>query len=223
LGHIIVAPVGENLNSTYAAIKAFPTEKVFLLSTGKHSDKVGELRKVLDNFRIPVQVVEIRGTLIEGMFRSFAQIKAAVKDEKDILVNVSSGENMENCAALSASYVNGLKAFNVVADQIMMLPVLKFSYYRMMPERKLAILKYLKEQPDCCASMEDLSGRLRMSLPLLSYHVNGSAKSEGLTSEGLVEIHEGPHGRSQVMLTELGRLIAEGLIESPEVTKLART
>jgi hypothetical protein len=216
LGYVIVAPVGQNLNSIYPAVKAFPTEKVFLLSTGKHSEKVGELRKVLDNFRIPVQVIEVKGTLIEGMFRSFAQIKATVEKEEDILVDVSSGENMENCAALSASYVNGLKAFNVVADQVMMLPILKFSYYRLMPERKLAILKHLKEQPDCCASMEDLSQELRMSLPLLSYHVNGSAKAEGLVSQGLVEMRAGPHGRTKVTLSELGRLLAEGLIGTPE-------
>jgi hypothetical protein len=98
----------------------------------------------------------------------------------------------------------------------MMLPILKFSYYKLIPDRKLAILKYLKEQPDCCASMEDLSERLKMSLPLLSYHVNGTGKSEGLVSQGLAEIHEGPHGKIQVMLSELGKLIAEGLVGTPE-------
>jgi len=134
-------------------------------------------------------------------------------------VDVSSGENMENCAALSAAYVNGLKAFDFASDKVIMLPILKFSYYRLIPERKLAILKYLKEQPDCCSSMEDLSARLKMSLPLLSYHTNGSGKSEGLVSQGLVEVHEGPHGRTQVMLSELGRLIAEGLVGTPENPK----
>jgi hypothetical protein len=64
--------------------------------------------------------------------------------------------------------------------------------------------------------MEDLSARLKMSLPLLSYHTNGSGKSEGLVSQGLVEVHEGPHGRTQVMLSELGKLIAEGLVGTPE-------
>jgi hypothetical protein len=52
-----------------------------------------------------------------------------------------------------------------------------------------------------------------MSLPLVSYHVNGNAKAEGLLTMGLVETHLGPRGRTQVMLTELGRLIAEGAIE----------
>jgi DNA-binding MarR family transcriptional regulator len=213
LKYNILAPIGANLESIFVAVREFPTEKVFLLSTGGRIEKVQELKSVLDNFKIAVQVLEIKGNLLEGMFRIFAQVKRAV-DEDSILVNVTSGECMDNCAALSAAYVNGLKAFNVVHDKVMMLPVLKFSYYRLMPERKLSILKFLKEQPDCCASLEDLGARLKMSLPLLSYHVNGSAKAEGLVKQGLVDVHEGPHGRTQVMLTELGRLIAEGLVET---------
>jgi len=220
LPHVIVAPAGENLESIYAAVRTFPTEKIYLLSTSgaKRAEKVEQVKKVIDNFRIPIQVIEIKGNLLEGMFRSFAQIKAAAKNEGDILVDVSSGDNMENCAALSACYVNGLRAFNVTGDRVMMLPVLKFSYYRLIPERKLTILRYLKEQPECCASMEGLSQRLKMSLPLLSYHINGSGRAEGLVSQGLVEVHEGLHGRTQVMLTELGKLMAEGLIETGQAS-----
>src|SRR2546426_273232 len=217
----IIAPVGENLGSTYTAIREFPTEKIYLVSTGKHKEKVEELKKVTDNFRIPVQLVEVKGNLLEGMFRAVAQIKAAVSEES-ILVNVSSGDNLDNCAALAAAYVNGLKAFSVVENTVMMLPVLKFSYYRLLPERKLNILKFLKTEPDCCSSLEDLSRRLKMSLPLVSYHINGSAKAEGLVSQGLVEVHIGAHGRTQVMLTEMGRLIAEGLIETPQAVSPAQ-
>lgn len=180
----------------------------------KQREKVGELREVLDKLKISLQLVDVKGSLLEGMFRAFAQIKAGVPEES-LLVNVSAGDNMSNCAALAAAFVNGLKAFNVMGDKLMMLPVLKFSYYRLMPERKLGILKFLKGEPDCCSSLEELSRRLKMSLSLCSYHINGTAKVEGLVTQGLVEIHVGPGGRSQVLLTELGRLIAEGLVENP--------
>jgi hypothetical protein len=130
-------------------------------------------------------------------------------------VNISSGDKMSSCAALAASFVNGLKAFHVEGDKVMMFPVLKFSYYRLLPEKKLNLIKFLKGQPDCCSSLEDLSERMGMSLALISYHVNGNAKVEGLVSQGLVELHKGPGGRTQVMLTALGRLIAEGFIEAP--------
>jgi len=208
----IVAPLGPDLESIFAVIREFPTEKIYVLSTGKHREKLNELRAVADKLKIGVQVIDIKGGLLEGMFKTFAQMKTAV-DEDSLLVDVSSGDNLENCAALSASYVNGLKALAVMDDKLMMLPVLKFSYYRLLPERKLAILQFLKTQPDCCSSLEDLAGRTKMSLPLVSYHVNGNAKAEGLVTMGLVETHVGPRGKTQVLLTELGRLIAEGDVE----------
>jgi DNA-binding MarR family transcriptional regulator len=211
----IVAPVGENLESIFTAIRDFPTEKVYLISKGKHLDKVDELRSVADRLKIVVQVIELKGSLLEGMFKTFAQIKSAV-DEDSLLVDVSSADNLDNCAALSAAYVNGLKAFAVIEGKLMMLPVLKFSYYRLLPERKLAIVMFLKSQPDCCASLEDLAQRTKMSLPLVSYHVNGNSKAEGLLTQGLVETHIGPRGKTQIMLTELGRMIAEGAIEPPQ-------
>lgn len=210
----IVAPLGEDLESIFAVMREFPTEKIYLLSTGKHREKLDELRAVADKLKIGVQVIEIKGGLLEGMFKTFAQMKSAV-DQDSLLVNVSSGDNLENCAALSASYVNGLKAMAVMGDKLMMLPVLKFSYYRLLPERKLAILKFLKTQPDCCSSLEDLAERTKMSLPLVSYHVNGNSKAEGLITMGLVETHLGPRRKTQVILTELGRLIAEGDVETP--------
>jgi hypothetical protein len=212
LKYNIVAPVGENLESIFTAIRDFPTEKVYLISKGKHLDRIDELKSVADRLKIDVQVIEIKGSLLEGMFKTFAQIKTAV-NEDSMLVDVSSGDNLDNCAALSAAYVNGLKAFAVIESKLMMLPVLKFSYYRLIPERKLAIVTFLKTQPDCCSSLEDLAQRTKMSLPLVSYHVNGNSKAEGLLTMGLVETHIGPRGKTQIMLTELGRLIAEGAIE----------
>lgn len=217
----IITPIGSNLESTFASVREFPTERVFLIQTDKQKEKTDELRSVLDKLKISLQLVDVKGSMLEGMFRAFAQIKAGVPEDS-LLVNVSAGDNMSNCAALAAAFVNGLKAFNVLDDKVMMLPVLKFSYYRLMPERKLAIIKFLKEQPDCCSSLEDLSTRLKMSLPLCSYHINGTAKVEGLVTQGLVEVHAGPRGKSQVMLTEMGRMIAEGLVENPPAV-LAQT
>jgi hypothetical protein len=221
LKYNIITPIGSNMDSTFVAVREFPTDKVFLVQTGKQGEKTGELREVLDKLKISVQLVEVKEGLLEGMFRAFAQVKASVPEDS-LLVNVSAGDNMSNCAALAAAFVNGLKAFNVMGDKLQMLPILKFSYYRLIPERKLAIIKFLKEQPDCCSSLEDLSARLKMSLPLCSYHINGTAKVEGLVTQGLVAVHVGPRGKSQVTLTEMGRMIAEGLVENPPAV-LAQT
>jgi len=219
LKYNIVAPIGSNLESVFVAIREFPTEKIYLIFNGKNREKIEDLKAVAQRLKIGVQVIDIKGSLLEGMFKTFAQIKSGV-NEDSLLVNVSSGDNLDNCAALSASYVNGLKAFTVIDDKLMMLPVLKFSYYRLLPERKLAIIMFLKTQPDCCSSLEDLAKRTGMSLPLVSYHVNGNSKVEGLLTQGLVETHLGPRGKTQIMLTELGRLIAEGAIEPLQVTAI---
>ncbi len=142
------------------------------------------------------------------MFKAFAQIKAREKDSR-ILVNVATGDKMSTCAALSAAFVNGLKAFSVDGNEPMMLPVLKFSYYKMLSDRKKMILLTMS-QDDGSYSLEKLSERLKMSLPLLSYHINGNRKSEGMLELGLVEASEKTRGRVEVKLTQLGRLLAEG-------------
>lgn len=210
----IIAPLGDNFDAIYLGIREFPTEKIYLIHAGSDLRRADELKKELEKFRIALHPVEIRGNLLEGMFRAFAQIKRETSDDR-LLVNVSSGDKMGMSAALAAAFVNGLKAFHVEGDKVSMFPVLKFSYYRLLPERKLAILGFLKDQPDCCSSLEELSERTGMSLPLMSYHINGNAKVEGLITQGLVQAHVGPRGKTQVMLTELGRLIAEGIVERP--------
>ncbi len=210
----IIAPTGDSFDPIYVGVREFPTEKIFLIHQAHDQGKVEGLRRELEKFRIGVQAVEVKGPLMEGMFRAFAQVRTAVGEES-ILVNISSGDKMSSCAALSASFVNGLRAFHVEGDKVVMFPVLKFSYYRLLPEKKLSLIKFLRGQPDCCSSFEDLSQRTGMSLALISYHVNGNAKVEGLVSQRLVELHVGPGGRTQVMLTALGRLIAEGFVEAP--------
>jgi len=216
----IIAPTGDSFDPIYVGIREFPTEKIFLIHQAHDARKAEGLRGELEKFKIGVQPLEVKGPLMEGMFRAFAQVKTAVGEES-ILVNISSGDKMSSCAALSASFVNGLRAFHVEGEKVAMFPVLKFSYYRLLPEKKLGLIKFLKSQPDCCSSLEDLSHRTGMSLALLSYHVNGNAKVEGLASQGLVELHVGQGGRTQVMLTTLGRLIAEGFIEAiPQAVKI---
>ena len=122
------------------------------------------------------------------MFQKIAEIKAIEKG-KDIIINTATGDKVSTCAATSAAFVNGLKAMSVTDGMPMMLPVLKFSYYNMLTDKKMAILKLLKK-PDCCSSLEELSKKTKMSLPLISYHINGNLKSEGLKEMGLVETEE---------------------------------
>ena len=63
----------------------------------------------------------------------------------------------------------------------------------------------------CCASLDELSKKTKMSLPLVSYHINGNLKSEGLKELGLVET-SGKKRKVEINLTRLGKLLIEGYI-----------
>ncbi|MBA3978875.1 MAG: hypothetical protein H0X50_11940, partial [Nitrosopumilus sp.] len=52
------------------------------------------------------------------------------KEFHQVLVNVSSGEKLLGCAALSSSFVNGVKVFGMDRTKTypILMPVLKLSY-----------------------------------------------------------------------------------------------
>ena len=210
----LIASVGDDIEAIYMGIREFPTEKIFLIHTNKDSSRAESFEKELQKFRIPLQLIEIKESAVGGILRAFAQIKATTSEEK-LIVNVSSGDKAGATGTLAAAFVNGLKAFHVDGERVVMYPVLKFSYYRQLPQKKLAVLRFLKNQPECCSSLEDLARRTGMSLPLVSYHINGNAKAEGLISLGLVEVQVAERGRTQVRLSETGKLIVDGMTETP--------
>ncbi|MBU0953597.1 MAG: hypothetical protein KKA90_04230 [Nanoarchaeota archaeon] len=210
--HIIVAPFGNQIEDLFVAIREFPTERVILMTPEKYQNDVQKVVDDLKRFKIPADVMKIKGDSWEGMFKAISQVKERVG--REILVHVSTGDRLTQCAATSAAFVNGVKAFSVIGDSVMMLPVLKFNYYKLLTDKKLSILNVLGHQQDCCGSLEELSKRTKMSLPLISYHINGSQRSEGLKTMGLVETEE-KNGRIAIKLSVLGRLLMEGYIEQP--------
>lgn len=211
----IVAPVGEYIDNIFIGLREFPTDKIFLL-TPQGKEKIAEKAVGdLEKFKIPVTVLNLHDNIYEDIIRRVSQIRHAEgQDGDNILINVSTGDRNTQCAATSAAFVNGVKAFHVDGNRAMMLPILKFSYYKLLSDKKMAILKVIAEDKDCCSSLENLSQKTGMSLPLISYHINGSRKSEGLEKMGLVDLGENS-GRISVKLSVLGKLMLEGYIEKP--------
>ncbi len=206
----IVVPVGGNLDAIFIGVREFPTEKIVLIAHEKYREEAKKAQSELKKFRIPASLVDISGDIWEETFKAIAEIKNTAG--KNIIINIGAADIMTQCAATSAAFVNGIKAFSVIGNEVMLLPVLKFSYYRLIPERKMAIINFLHSDKDCCASLEELSRKLKMSLPLLSYHINGNIKSEGLKDMGLVETVE-KKGRTEIKLSKLGRLIVKGYVQ----------
>ena len=207
--NIIIAPVGDNINALFVGLKEFPTERIYLLSPAAYLKTAEKAVKDLEKFGIPTKIIEMKGEVWEDMFRKIGEI-SKIEGGKNLIINTATGDRMTTCAATSAAFVNGIKAFSVEKGMAMLLPVLKFSYYKLLTDRKMEILKMLSK-PDCCLSLDDLSKRTKMSLPLISYHINGNLKSEGLKEMGLVETEE-IKGRMEIKLSVLGRMLIHGYV-----------
>ena len=210
--NVVVAPVGDNMNALFIGIKEFPTEKIILISPEENIRKAEKAKKDLERFGIQVHISRIKGNVWEELFRVISEIKGS---NENVIVNVATGDRNTQCAATSAAFVNGIKAFSVEGKSAMVLPVLKFNYYKLLTDRKMAILRTLYNEADCCSSLEQLGRNTGMSLPLISYHINGSSRSDGLLKMGLIEADE--KGRkTYVSLSMLGRLLMKGYVEQDE-------
>jgi len=156
---IVIAPMGDHMEALFVGIREFPTEKIILVSPPRYDDEVESVKKDLDRFKIPLHVINIGGEneiqIWENTFKAISEIRSSEK-EKEILVNVATGDRTTRCAATSAAFVNGLKAFAVSKDKAMMLPVMKFNYYKLISDKKMELLKILHKE-NCCQSLDQLS------------------------------------------------------------------
>lgn len=208
MGYKVIAPVGDNLKALFVGIKEFPTEKVFLLTPSENMRKAKKLAKKLEEFTIKSKIIELKENNLEEMFKVFGELYCQ-HDPDELIVNVATGDRMTTCAALSASFANGLKAFGVENDKTMLFPIMKLSYYNELNENKLKILKELNV--DNYTSLKDLNKKLGMSISLLSYHINGNYKYKGLKEFRLILVEE-KNNRLYVKLSEMGNLLLKGYI-----------
>ncbi|MBR9693245.1 winged helix-turn-helix transcriptional regulator [Candidatus Woesearchaeota archaeon] len=208
--HTIIAPVGGENDTIFLGIKEFPTERIILVAEPDFLREAENIKKDLERFKIPTRVERLKGPVWEELFRIVHEVTSGI-NEQNVIINVASGRGLMNCAATSAAFVNGIKAFGMNDDgEIMVLPVLKFNYYKLLSERKMKLLMLLGKD-ECCSSLEQLSQLAKMSLSLVSYHINGNLKSEGMKQLGLVETKD-VGGRIHVELTTLGKLLLKGYV-----------
>lgn len=198
--YTLIAPVGEDWENIYIGIRDFPIKKIILITSGK-TDIISSVKKDMEKFRIPVEAIQVEGEAFEEFFRIVREIKKQEGDE-NILINVASGDKVSACIALSAAFVNGIKAFGVMDGSPMFFPVLKFSYYKLISEKKMKILEALSGGS---LPLEELGRATQMSPSLISYHIHGTSKTDGLLSLGLAELIE--EEGLKIKLTTLGRML----------------
>lgn len=200
---IIIAPLGGRTETIFIGIREFPTEKVILIPEIGKLKEVDKIKADLEKFKIPVEIEELKDSKLESMFEVINYIRKKEKG-KQLAINLGPASKIMSCGATAAAFVNGIKAFDVLDDEILLLPVLKFSYYDMLSDKKMRILNLLNKE--ALESLELLSKKVGLGPSLINYHIYGNDKNPGLKELGLVDISR-ENGKVKISLTTMGKLL----------------
>jgi hypothetical protein len=207
-----IATFGTDSEGILAGIRDFPVHKLILLHYSEQRESLEEfVKNIRSVLGIPISTLEI--TMPDVIRSALENINKVIENEKEeyeqILINVSAGDKMIGCAALSCAFINGIKAFGVDSNgSPMMLPILKMSYKEIISDAKIKILKALYEKGGSVENLDELVQASGFGKPLLSYHINGTLESKGLLQLGLVDV-EKSRSKSKIVLNTLGQLIIQ--------------
>lgn len=211
--NIIVAVIGEDKDADeilYKCFKKFYPQELVLLTKEKYEKKSSRIAREMEKFEIPVKIELISNfPHMEEVFMKVRDIERLYIGDV-IVINVDT-DYMTSCLALSSAFVNGVQAIGVLGDEIIAYPIMKFSYYNAINEKKMVILRQLNAKKDAM-TMDEIAKAAKLSLPLVAYHLRGNRDSKGLEQMNLIETSK--VGTSVcVALTELGKLIVNGYVD----------
>ena len=207
-----IATFGSDMQEGIAAgIRNFPIHKLALICYSSDNQKAEEFsRRIRGVIGIPVTITIVnKDNVIRDVLESVGEIIGIEgKNFQQILMNVSCGDKLIGCAALSAAFINGIKAFGMdSAGSPLPMPVLKLIYSEIISEPKMNILKAVEKVGGAVDSLEKLEEASGYGKPLLSYHIMGGKEARGLAELGLVEVEKGDRGKLLTKLTTLGKLL----------------
>ncbi len=209
-----VATVGENPDAIFVGIRTFPAAKLILLHTPEFAATARDVARRTAGIKL---LTELRQIDREPVISCLEVVSEILRKERtgygEVIINTGGGPRMMTCSLLAAAFVNGVRAIDVMGDQPVTLPVLKFSYTELVTEAKLRILAALAEFGGETSSLGELAQQSGVEKSLLSYHIRGGRQAVGLESLGLVEIDRGIRGRLAIRITPAGRLM---LIAQPQ-------
>lgn len=194
-----------------SGIKSFPVHKLAIICYDYDKSKAEDFAKKIKSaigLSINLHLVNEENVVRDTLER-INEILLHSKEYDQILVNVSSGEKLLGCAALSSSFVNGIKAYGMDRTKTfpILMPILKLSYNEIVSEAKIKILKAIDQAGGSLDSLEDLEQASGFGKPLLSYHVQGAKETKGLASLGLLDVERKDRGKISVSITMLGKLL----------------
>jgi hypothetical protein len=193
-------------------IRSFSVHKLALICFSSDKSSAEDFAKKIKNvLGIPTTITVVtKENVIRDTMESVNEILILyAKEFEQVLLNVSSGDKLIGCAALSAAFINGIQAFGMDDTHTvpLLMPVLKLSYNEIVSEAKIKILESINQAGGVIDSLEQLEKISGYGKPLLSYHVQGAKDSKGLADLGLVEVEKGDRGKISARLTTLGKLL----------------
>ena len=202
-----IATVGENTELVLIGFRNIPSHRLDLLCLPKDHDRVKEFAQNMERtLKIDVEVHIIKGNIVDGVLEEVAKIVKECSDQyDDFVLNVAGGDKTLTCAGVSAAFFNGLKAFHLMDETPVLLPILKVNYSSIISDAKKKVLQAIRALGGKTGNLGELSEQSGYGKPLLSYHVWGDDESKGLVGLGLVVAERKRRGRLQVELTSLGR------------------
>ncbi len=166
----------EGQEAIAAGIRNFPVHKLALIcyesDKGKADDFSRKIRSVL-GLAVSIHLVSKRNTIRDTLERVSEILSIDGKKFHQVLMNVSCGDKLIGCAALSAAFINGIKAFGMdETGSPLLMPILKLSYNEIISESKIKILKAIDDAAGgYVESLEQLESISGYGKPLLSYHI----------------------------------------------------
>ncbi|MEM3670249.1 MAG: hypothetical protein QW767_00680 [Thermoprotei archaeon] len=211
----------DKLDGIKAGLRMFPASKVILLyDTSSQAESAVQREKTISSFAsqleevlaVNVEVIVVKSPLLEDVLDAIKSIYYAHKEEyREIILNLTEGNKILTCSALSSAFIFGLRAFWTDGQRPYVFPIIRLGYYRAVSEAKLAILNAVQRSGGYVNSLEDLTDMTGFDKGQLSHHINGSIDSKGLVELGLLEAERMERGRLAVKLTALGKILLTGL------------
>lgn len=195
-------------------IRSFSVHKLALICFNSDKNRAEDFaNKIKSVLGIPITITIVtKENVVRDTMESVNDILSLhAKEFGQVLLNVSSGDKLIGCAALSAAFINGIQAFGMDDTHTvpLLMPVLKLSYNEIISEAKIKILKSINTAGGAIESLDQLEQISGYGKPLLSYHVQGAKDSKGLADLGLVEVEKGDRGKVSAKLTTLGKLLVD--------------
>ncbi|MFP4118206.1 MAG: winged helix-turn-helix domain-containing protein [Candidatus Woesearchaeota archaeon] len=217
---IMTLAAGECMDNIMDSLNHYSPRKIHVLNIEKYSENSEKFKKRMEDKGYQVSIIRIGDNIWEDVLMKVGDMVCANSDmdkerERKFIVHTDTGDPMLRSVMTVAAFVNGIRALSYDGGKTQLLPLFKLKYQTPLTDKKMQILKILREDITCCKSFDELSQRTGMSLPLISYHINGNLKSEGLKSMGLVDVVE-RQGRMNVSMSTQGLLLLNGYLDQKD-------